>query len=94
MLVFGYLAVAIALSACATAESRPHLSRSEVATLADAQARHDLHHTNIAEYDRSIVQYHNDKHSWYIGYRHKKVPSTWFDVVVDDETGRAVVIME
>jgi hypothetical protein len=91
--LLAHLVVAAALSACATVSTRPRLSRAEVIVLADAQVRHDLRHTNLAEYQHTSVRYDPEKHAWYLGYRHKKVSSTWFDVVVDDTTRKAEVWM-
>jgi hypothetical protein len=93
-LAIGSCVVAILLTPCGTASARPHLSRGEVVALAEAQARRVMPHTNLAEYRCVSVRYLEDKHSWYVGYQHKKVSSTWFDVVVDDRTREAAVVME
>ena len=82
------------LMATATARAHPHLSSREAVALAEAQARRVMSHTNLADYHCTSARYVEEKHSWYIGYQHKKVPSTWFDVVVDDRTREAAVVME
>ena len=92
--MIGSCVVAILVTACATASAGPHLSRGDVVALAEAQARRVLPHTNLAEYRCISVRYFEDKHSWYVGYQHKRVSSTWFDVVVDDRTREAAVVME
>jgi hypothetical protein len=73
---------------------RPHLSQSEVVAFAEARARRVLRDTRLTEYRCISVRYFEDKHAWCLGYQHKRVPSTWFDVVVDDRTREAAVVME
>ena len=90
----GSCIIAVLLAGSTVAIGRPHLSRSEVVALTEAQARRVLRNTKLTEYHCISVHYFEDKHSWYVGYQHKKVPSTWFDVVVDDRTREAAVVME
>jgi len=90
----GCYVIAVLLTASALAGVSPHLSRKQVITLAEAQARRVLRHTNVADYHCVSVRHIEGKHSWYVGYQHKRVPSTWFDVVVDDRTREAAVVME
>src|SRR5205823_9490161 len=89
----GFCIVAM-LIATAAASGHPHLSRRQAVALARAQAQRVLRDTNLADYHCTSVRYIEDKHSWYVRYQHKKVPSTWFDVVVDDRTREAAVVME
>jgi hypothetical protein len=93
LLVIGFCIV-VMLIATAAASGHPHLSSRQAVAIAEAQAQRALRHTNLADYHRTSVRYIEDKHSWYVGYQHKKVPSTWFDVVVDDRTRKAAVVME
>ena len=93
-LVVASCIIAIMLIEPTLVAGHPHLSRSEAIALAEAQARRVLRSTQLTEYHCISVRYFESKHAWYIGYQHKKVPSTWFDVVVDDRTREAAVVME
>jgi hypothetical protein len=80
------------LCACAMTAMRPHLSRAAVLKIADAEVRRVLHY-DLRQFERPGAQYFDDKHSWYVNYRHEKAKFAEFSVQVDDRTRRAAVSM-